>query len=394
MSVLHADAARQHRYLRQLTDELYLDMLTVRGLTKIYVNRYDAHAGGVRDIAFSLPPGTFFTLLGPSGCGKTTTLRCVAGLERPDAGTITLGERVLFDGAQRIAVPMNQRGIGMVFQSYAIWPHMTVFENVAFPLRVAKQRRYPREEIRTLVDQALGTVGLAGYGDRPATRLSGGQQQRVALARAIVHHPQLLLLDEPLSNLDATLREEMRTELRRLQQDIGVTAIYVTHDQAEALAMSDVIAVMDHGRIVQFGAPRDIYFRPENEFVASFIGAANLLEGATTADVPAGGVGRVRLDSGEEIACTFPAGGTSGQAATTSIRPESISIVTSGVIPADGTNLLRGTVNAASFLGASVRYDVQVGQRMLRVIGPAEQALARGTAVSLTFAPQTTVSGN
>jgi iron(III) transport system ATP-binding protein len=271
---------------------------------------------------------------------------------------------------------------------------MTVFENVAFPLRVAKQRRYPREEIRALVDQALRTVGLAGYGGRPATRLSGGQQQRVALARAIVHHPQLLLLDEPLSNLDAALREEMRAELRRLQQDIGVTAIYVTHDQAEALAMSDVIAVVDHGRIVQFGAPRDIYFRPENEFVASFIGAANLLEGATTADVPAGGVGRVRLDSGEEIACMFPAGGTSGQAATASVRPESISILASDVIPANEANMLRGTVNAASFLGASVRYDVQVGQRTLRVIGPAEQALARGTTVSLTFAPQTTVSGN
>lgn len=369
-------------------------MLTVRGLTKIYANRYDAHAGGIRDIAFSLPPGTFFTLLGPSGCGKTTTLRCVAGLERPDAGAITLGERVLFDDARSIAVPMNQRGIGMVFQSYAIWPHMTVFENVAFPLRVAKQRRYPREEIRTLVDQALRTVGLTGYGERPATRLSGGQQQRVALARAIVHHPQLLLLDEPLSNLDAALREEMRTELRRLQQDIGVTAIYVTHDQAEALAMSDVIAVMDHGRIVQFGAPRDIYFRPENEFVASFIGAANLLEGATTADVPVGAVGRVRLDSGEEIACTFPAGGTSGQVATTSVRPESISILGADMTPADGANVLRGIVNAASFLGASVRYDVQVGRRTLRVIGPAEQALARGATVSLTFAPQTTVSGN
>ena len=148
---------------------------------------------------------------------------------------------------------MNQRGIGMVFQSYAIWPHMTVFENIAFPLRVAKDRRYGREEIRPLVEQALGTVGLAGYGERPATRLSGGQQQRVALARAIVHRPQLLLLDEPLSNLDAALREEMRAELRRLQQQIGITTIYVTHDQAEALAMSDRIAVMEHGRIVQIG---------------------------------------------------------------------------------------------------------------------------------------------
>src|SRR5580700_8201022 len=236
-------------------------MLSVHGLTKIYGDQSDTRAGGVRDFSFELPAGTFFTLLGPSGCGKTTTLRCIAGLERPDLGQIRVGDVTLFDSRSGTSVPLNQRGIGMVFQSYAIWPHMTVFENVAFPLRVAKDRRYGREEIRTLVEDALGTVGLGGYSDRPATRLSGGQQQRVALARAIVHKPRLLLLDEPLSNLDASLREEMRAELRRLQQQIGITAIYVTHDQAEALAMSDLVAVMDHGRIVQFGEPRAIYFR-------------------------------------------------------------------------------------------------------------------------------------
>jgi iron(III) transport system ATP-binding protein len=367
-------------------------MLTVRGLTKIYLNRYDTLAGGVRDIDFSLPPGTFFTLLGPSGCGKTTTLRCVAGLERPDTGFIALGERVLFDGKRKVAVPMNQRGIGMVFQSYAIWPHMTVFENIAFPLRVAKDRRYPREEIRKLVDQALATVGLAGYGDRPATRLSGGQQQRVALARAIVHHPQLLLLDEPLSNLDASLREEMRAELRRLQQQIGITAIYVTHDQSEALAMSDLVAVMDRGRIVQFGAPREIYFRPESEFVASFIGAANLLGGTSAASVSAGGVGTLLLDDGGEISCVFPAGSSAGQAATVSVRPESISIVPAGTTAANGANVLRGSVTAASFLGANVRYDVRVGERALRVIGSAELVFPPGTEVLLAFPPQSTVS--
>jgi iron(III) transport system ATP-binding protein len=367
-------------------------MLTVHGLSKIYVNRFDALAGGVRDIDFALPPGTFFTLLGPSGCGKTTTLRCVAGLERPDAGAITLGQRVLYDSERKVAVPMNQRGIGMVFQSYAIWPHMTVFENIAFPLRVSKQRRYGREEVRKLVDQALATVGLTGYGERPATRLSGGQQQRVALARAIVHHPQLLLLDEPLSNLDASLREEMRAELRRLQQQIGITAIYVTHDQSEALAMSDVIAVMDHGRIVQFGEPRAIYFRPENEFVASFIGAANLLSGTAVADVPAGGTGRLRLDAGGEIACVFPTGTTQGHVARASVRPESIAIAPAGADGANGANLLRGSVRAASFLGASVRYDVGVGEALLRVVGPAEQAIDLGTDVMLAFPPQATVS--
>jgi iron(III) transport system ATP-binding protein len=367
-------------------------MLTVGGLTKIYANRYDAHAGGVRDIEFSLPRGTFFTLLGPSGCGKTTTLRCVAGLERPDTGIIALGDRVLFDGERRIAVPMNQRGIGMVFQSYAIWPHMTVFENIAFPLRVAKDRRYPREEIRRLVDQALSTVGLAGYGDRPATRLSGGQQQRVALARAIVHHPQLLLLDEPLSNLDASLREEMRAELRRLQQQIGITAIYVTHDQSEALAMSDLIAVMDRGRIVQFGAPRDIYFRPESEFVASFIGAANLFGGTTVATVAAGRIGTVRLNDGAEISCVFPTGSAAGAATTASVRPESIIIAPAGGAAANGVNVLRGSVNAASFLGANVRYDVSVGERALRVIGSAELVFPPGTDVMLVFPPHAAVS--
>jgi iron(III) transport system ATP-binding protein len=367
-------------------------VLTVRGLTKIYVNRYDALAGGVRDIEFSLPPGTFFTLLGPSGCGKTTTLRCVAGLERPDAGFVALGERVLFDSEHHTAVPLNQRGIGMVFQSYAIWPHMSVFENIAFPLRVSKRRRYDREEIRTLVDQALATVGLAGYGDRPATRLSGGQQQRVALARAIVHRPQLLLLDEPLSNLDASLREEMRTELRRLQQQIGITAIYVTHDQAEALAMSDLVAVMDRGRIVQLDEPRAIYFRPANEFVASFIGAANLLGGTTVAAIAAGGIGALCLDDGVAIDCLFPAGSVAGQSATASIRPESIVIAPATTSAADGSNALRGSVSAASFLGGSVRYDVRVGDRALRVVGSADSVFPPGTDVVLIFPPQATVS--
>ena len=365
-------------------------MLKVENLERSFAAP-DGTVHAVRGVSFEVPRGAFFTLLGPSGCGKTTTLRCVAGLERPDIGNIALGERVLFDNARGIAVPMNLRGIGMVFQSYAIWPHMTVFENIAFPLRVSKERRYAREEIRKLVEQALATVGLGGYGERPATRLSGGQQQRVALARAIVHHPQLLLLDEPLSNLDASLREEMRAELRRLQQQIGITAIYVTHDQSEALAMSDVIAVMDHGRIVQFGAPRDIYFRPESEFVASFIGAANLLSGTAAAAVSPGASGPLRLDGGGEIVCTFPAGCSAGQTATASLRPESIAFASAAVHP-DGANRLSGTVSAASFLGSNVRYDVRVGDRILRVTAAAEQVIPRGEEVVLEFPSQATVA--
>jgi iron(III) transport system ATP-binding protein len=243
-----------------------------------------------------------------------------------------------------------------------------------------------------MVEQALATVGLAGYGDRPATRLSGGQQQRVALARAIVHRPQLLLLDEPLSNLDASLREEMRAELRRLQQQIGVTTIYVTHDQAEALAMSDLVAVMEKGRIVQMDEPRAIYFRPANELVASFIGAANLLNGTAGGAVEAGGVGALRLDDGGEIRCVFPAGVAAGRESVASLRPESIAIMPASAQAANGANVLRGSVSAASFLGGNVRYDVRVGERALRVLGPAESVFPEGAEVALVFSPQAAVS--
>ena len=360
-------------------------MLSVRGLTKIYGDKSDEKAGGVRDFSFELPPGTFFTLLGPSGCGKTTTLRCIAGLERPDSGHIRIGETILHDSETGTSVPLNRRGIGMVFQSYAIWPHMTVFENIAFPLRVAKDQRYSREEIRMFVDEALGTVGLAGFGDRPATRLSGGQQQRVALARAIVHKPRLLLLDEPLSNLDASLREEMRIELRRLQQQIGLTTVYVTHDQAEALAMSDLIAVMEMGHVAQMDEPRAIYFRPANEFVARFIGAANLLRGICDAATRPGDTGAVVLDDGGRVECLFPAGGIAGSAVTVSLRPESLVIAPPAGHGEAASNNLVGTVVAGSFLGGSARYDVQVNQRILRVTAPSELIFPNGSPVSLKF---------
>ncbi|HTN12031.1 MAG TPA: ABC transporter ATP-binding protein [Acetobacteraceae bacterium] len=366
-------------------------MLTVTGLTRVFANSFDAMAGGVREATFTLPAGAFFTLLGPSGCGKTTTLRCLAGLERPDHGRIELEGRVLFDGASGTLVPVHQRGIGMVFQSYAIWPHMTVFENIAFPLLVARARRYGRAEITRMVDQALATVGLAGYGPRPATRLSGGQQQRVALARAIVHQPKLLLLDEPLSNLDASLREEMRTELRRLQQQIGITTVYVTHDQSEALAMSDQIAVMQRGRIVQLDAPRAIYFTPANDFVASFIGAANLLAGTAAAAIPPGGTGPVRLADGSVILCACPAGTEAGQPATVALRPESITVAAAGGPAEAGMNVLAGRLAEANFLGATLRCDVEAAGQMLHAVATPDSVLALGAAVHLAFAPEAAV---
>lgn len=367
-------------------------MLEVKDLTKIFANSYDQMAGGIRNATFSLPSGTFFTLLGPSGCGKTTTLRCIAGLERPDSGYVGVEDRVLFDSERNISVPMNLRQIGMVFQSYAIWPHMTVFENVAFPLRVSKQRKYSSDEIGKLVGEALETVDLGGYGERPATKLSGGQQQRVALARAIVGHPKLLLLDEPLSNLDAALREEMRTELKRLQRQIGITTVYVTHDQAEALAMSDRIAVIDRGHIVQLAEPKQIYFRPANEFVARFIGSTNLFTGQAESGAAADSLGTVRLADGSAVRCVFPTGATAGEEVAISIRPESIVLAPDGApVPGDH-DLLKGIVRAASFLGSSIRYEVEVNGETVKAMSPPDTAFDPGEQVQLTFPPTSVVA--
>ncbi|MGZ3361075.1 MAG: ABC transporter ATP-binding protein, partial [Xanthobacteraceae bacterium] len=222
-------------------------MLQVESLTKVYSP--GENGGGIRNIGFDVTAGEFYTLLGPSGCGKTTTLRAVAGLEVPTAGRMTLEGRTIFDSGKGVFMPANQRRLGMVFQSYAVWPHMTVFENTAFPLRMLRGKRWSELDIRQRVMRTLETMGLASFASRSAAQLSGGQQQRLSLARALVAEPRLLLLDEPLSNLDALLREQMRSELRRLQKEVGITTVYVTHDQSEALALSDRIAVMHDGRI-------------------------------------------------------------------------------------------------------------------------------------------------
>jgi iron(III) transport system ATP-binding protein len=244
-----------------------------------FVTRRFGNAVAVNGIELAVAQGEFVTLLGPSGCGKTTTLRMIAGLERSDGGCIVLGDRVVDDAAKGLFVAPERRDIGMVFQSYAIWPHMTVFDNVAYPLVV---RRRPKDEIRLLVMKALRTVGLEKFAQRPAPALSGGQQQRVAIARAIVFEPKLLLMDEPLSNLDARLRESMQLELRTLQQRLGITTVYVTHDQSEAMALSDRVVVMGAGRILQQGRPDDIYFKPSSRAVANFLGSPNFLRAVVT----------------------------------------------------------------------------------------------------------------
>ncbi len=246
-------------------------MLELRDVVKCY-----GDVSAVAGVSFSVHVGEVFTLLGPSGCGKSTTLRLVAGLEDPDDGEIALDGRAIASPRQGIFVPPERRNMGMVFQSYAIWPHFTVFENVAFPLRV---RRWPRQRIRERVHETLEVVGLSGLEDRPSTMLSGGQQQRVALARALAYNPELLLLDEPLSNLDAKLREQMRLELKRIQRQLGIAMLFVTHDQAEAMTLSDRVAVMDRGRIEQIGAPSEVYERPASPFVRDFLGRAVVLRG-------------------------------------------------------------------------------------------------------------------
>jgi iron(III) transport system ATP-binding protein len=317
----------------------------VTRVTKVFRTKTE-RVRALDEVSFLCPSGKVLTLLGPSGCGKTTLLRCIAGLEEPDSGEIRLGERLVWSKEKGVSVPPERRGIGMVFQSYAIWPHMTVYENVAFPLRV---KRVPRQEIAKRVRAVLEMVQLSGLENRPATRLSGGQQQRVALARALVSEPKVLLFDEPLSNLDAKLREATRHELRAFLSHLKITAIYVTHDRAEALAISDEIAVMNQGKIVARGTPKELYFFAEDPFVVDFIGRANFLKG-TLVGYNQEGFAQVRFPFGV-LRCVgqgFPL----GTEVTVIIRPESFSL--SG----EGGNVLSGRVISAIFTGED--YEVRV----------------------------------
>jgi iron(III) transport system ATP-binding protein len=337
--------------------------LTVRNLEKSFASRQEV-VQVIRDVSFTIEPGKFFTLLGPSGCGKSTTLRCIAGLERADRGHIAVGSRVLADSETGAFVPASDRDFGMVFQSYAIWPHMTVAQNVAFPLHANRRRhRLSRKEIADRVEEALGMVRLDTLGGRIATKLSGGQQQRLALARALITRPDLLLLDEPLSNLDAGLRDHMRSELRAMQLRTGVTTLYVTHDQAEAFSMSDVIAVMDSGVLVQQGSPHDIYWRPSTAFVATFVGRTNLLSikrlpaqdgtGVVSIETSIGPI-LVRADSNRQI----------GAADSVVIRPEDLQISREPP-PAGRRNVVAGRVRRPMFLGENVELEIEIGGEIL-----------------------------
>jgi iron(III) transport system ATP-binding protein len=352
-------------------------MLAVANLEKSFATP-DGPVKVIDQVGFEVPEAQCHALLGPSGCGKTTILRCIAGLEQPDAGTIAISGRTVCDPARGVFVPVHERSIGMVFQSYAIWPHFDVFVNVAYPLQVQRPRLSP-DEIEARVMEVLRLVGMGEMARRPATRLSGGQQQRVALARAIVRSPALLLLDEPLSNLDARLRDTMRKELSELIGRIGITALLVTHDQAEAFAMAHRLAIMDQGRIIQEGTSREIYARPGNAFIARFLGAANVLKGTVAR---AGVSVSVLLDgSGQtiEVATDLP----QGTAVEVILRPENLSIDTD-LVTTSG-RAIRGQVASVTFQGDSVDYAVDIGGDSLRVIGRPDREIARGAAVMVSW---------
>jgi iron(III) transport system ATP-binding protein len=342
-----------------------MDKVKVVNLKKSY-----GQVVAVDNVSFSVRDNEFFSLLGPSGCGKSTTLRCVAGLEDPTAGEIYISHSVVDSPAANLHVPTERRPIGMVFQNYAVWPHMRVFENVGYPLKIKK---VSKALMREKVTAALQTVGLGRLADRYPNQLSGGEQQRVALARALVKEPEVLLLDEPLSNLDAKLREQMRFELKELQRRTGIPILYVTHDQAEALAMSDRMAVMNGGRLLQVGAPAEIYAHPANRFVADFIGLMNFLScrvverSADTATVEFLGGCRLTIAdrSGQDGECTVAA------------RPEDIVLSSSGTVPC--------CIEVRNYLGNLIDYKVKAHDQVLRVQTPNTYIFEEGENLALAI---------
>jgi iron(III) transport system ATP-binding protein len=331
----------------------------------------------VNNISLHIKAGEFFTLLGPSGCGKTTLLRMIAGFADPDAGQISIGEKRID------TLPPHRRNIGMVFQNYAIFPNLTVAGNIAYGL---KARKIASEEITKRVIEALALVRLQGYGERWPHQLSGGQLQRVAIARALVIRPEVLLLDEPLSNLDAKLRVEMRGEIRELQQRLNITTVYVTHDQEEALAVSQRIAVMQTGQIEQLGGPREIYNRPVSLFVARFMGMTNVLSG--TVDGRDGSQARVRIGTVALVVADVAA--RLGEPVTLCLRPEALRIIAPGEAPFSGEGLLAGTVTNAEFIGALTRLDVELSDGTplkVAVLDHPDNRTTPGSVIELAYDP-------
>jgi iron(III) transport system ATP-binding protein len=353
--------------------------LVVDDLVKVFPG--DVYA--VNHVSLTIPHGQFVTLLGPSGCGKTTTLNCIAGLEQPDGGRITVGDAVLTDVSRRVILPPERRGLGMVFQSYALWPHMTVYDNLAFGLKL---RKVPGSEIKTRIAEVLELVGLGQLAQRYPFQLSGGQQQRVALARAVVARPRVLLLDEPLSNLDAKVREQARFWLREFQQRLGITTVYVTHDQAEALAISDLVAVMSDGHLLQYAPPHEIYERPTSRFVADFIGQTSFL--AATVESVGDGHARARVTStGAVMASMLTDNPTkSGDRVLLAIRSERIEVRPDG--GGSTENVISARVKSFVYVGSAYEYILETPEGEIRVATP--QAIV-GSEVALYLPPDAIV---
>jgi iron(III) transport system ATP-binding protein len=348
-------------------------MLRVTKLSK----RFEAPGENIialQDLELLVEKGKFFVLLGPSGCGKSTLLRCVAGLEQPETGQIFLGDKLLTSVQDNISVEPEDREVAMVFQSYAVWPHMSVFDNVAFPLTDAKWVKFTARQVASKVNEVLELVRLNGFAQHSAATLSGGQQQRVALARALVRHPKLLLMDEPLSNLDAKLREEMRDEIKELTRSLEVTTLHVTHDQVEAMALGDSMAVMCDGKILEVGEPESIYRTPASRTVAEFLGRTNWLTGVVA------GSGVVQTDMGI-VKCAIPDGMVAGTIVNLGIRPEGIRLRSQ---PCESLNSFGGAVESRMFLGDAVLYHIRVGTiRFIVKSDSSEFAAATRVAVTL-----------
>ena len=336
----------------------------------------------INHIELEVHQGEMLTLLGPSGCGKTTTLRCIAGLEKPEEGDIVIdGKPMLSQGF----VPPSKRGIGMVFQNYAVWPHMKVFSNIVYGLKLQK---IPRPKIRERAGQVLELVGLAGLEDRYPSQLSGGQQQRVALARALVTNPKVLLLDEPLSNLDAKLREELRFEIKSLVRRMDITSVYVTHDQAEAMVISDRVVVMESGNVVQIGTPAEIYQKPANRFVADFIGTMNFMSGELVEVLPDENAAYVRTEFCEKMLCKTPDSSvaTPGKEVYASIRPEDVEVFADP--PQATENVFKGTIVHKAYLGNFLYFFVNINDTMIRVQAPHYLPQEEGQELHLVLNPQ------
>jgi len=346
-------------------------IISIRGLKKTFPSS-NGLVQAVKNIDLDIAENEFVVLLGPSGCGKTTTLRCVAGLERPDGGSIEIAGEMVNSAESGHFVPPESRNIGMVFQSYAVWPHLNVYQNVALPLTDGR-RRVPRNQIRERVMECLRLVQMDGLATRPVTDLSGGQQQRVALARAIVTRPMVLLMDEPLSNLDARLREEMRIELKKIANSVGVTSLYVTHDQAEALSLGDKICVMKDGEIQQIGSPEEVYSRPPNQFVAEFIGEMNFIKGKVT------GPGQVDSPLGIR-SYDLPPNCQVGSAVTLAIRPHHLNLSEN---PDRNSHAPEGTVVSKTYLGDAALVEIELSGVTLQVKLPGDSHFTVGQRASI-----------